>query len=181
LGQCRFAQGQPEEARRLLELALEKMPKDTGVLVTLAKLELQDKHAIKGEEYLRRALKIDPTDAEAEFVLAAALQAQERWSEASAALEHHSNNAALVKRVGEALRQEAEHPTKDPTALSELGAVFLRTNEQIGMYWLHRALQRDPGHQPTHKVLAEFYESKGNREKAALHRAFLKPDDKSAP
>jgi tetratricopeptide (TPR) repeat protein len=181
LGQCRFAQGEPEEARRLLEVAVEGMPKDSGVLVTLAKIELQDKHSLKGEEYVRRALIVDPTDTEAEFVLAAALQAQERWVEANAVLEQHRKDAALVKRVGEVLKQEAEHPTTDPAALSELGAVFLRTNEQIGMYWLHRALQRDPRHQPTHKVLAEFYESKGNREKAAIHRAFLKPESPSPP
>jgi Tfp pilus assembly protein PilF len=181
LGECRFAQGEPKEARRLLEVAVEGMPKDSGVLVTLAKIELQDKHSLKGEEYVRRALIVDPTDTEAEFVLAAALQAQERWVEANVVLEQHRKDAALVKRVGEVLKQEAEHPTNDPAALSDLGAVFLHTNEQIGMYWLHRALQRDPRHQPTHKVLAEFYESKGNREKAAFHRAFLTPENKSSP
>jgi tetratricopeptide (TPR) repeat protein len=181
LGQCRFAQGDPEEAWRLLEVAVKEMPNDSGVLVTLAKLELQKENPKKGEEYVRRALKVDPTNTEAEFVLAAALQAQERWTEANAALEQHRKNQALVKRVGQILNDEAQHPTRDPASLCELGEVFLHTNEQIGLYWLHRALQRDPSHEPTHKILAEFYESKGNREKAALHRKYLKSETKSAP
>ena len=181
LGQCRFAQGDPEEARRLLEFAVKDMPNDSGVLVTLAKLELQKENPQKGEEYVRRALKVDPTNTEAEFVLAGALQAQERWTEANAALEQHRKNQALVKRVGQILNDEAQHPTRDPASLCELGEVFLHTNEQIGLYWLHRALQRDPSHEPTHRILAEFYDSKGNREKAALHRKYLKSETKSAP
>jgi tetratricopeptide (TPR) repeat protein len=179
LGQCRFAQGEPEEARRMLEVALEGMPKDPGALVTLAKIELQEKHAQKSEEYLRRALKVDPTDPEAGFVLAAALQAQDRWSEANAALEEHKKNTELVKDVGKILNEEAKHPTRDPAPLCKLGEVFLKTNEQIGLYWLHRALERDPSHEQTHKILAEFYDSKGSREKAAFHRKYLKADNKS--
>jgi type IV pilus assembly protein PilF len=181
LGQCRFAQGETGEARRLLEVAIEEMPNDSGVLVTLAKIELQQDHPQKGEDFVRRALKVDPTNTEAEFVLAAALQAQERWSEANAALEQHRKNAALVKHVGEILNQEALHPTRDPATLCELGEVFLHSNEQVGLYWLHRALQRDPLHEPTHKILAEFYDSKGNREKAASHRKYLKSESKTAP
>jgi tetratricopeptide (TPR) repeat protein len=181
LGECRFAQGNTTEARRLLEIAVEQMPKDPGVLITLAKLELQDKNLQKGEEYVQRTLKVDPTNAEAAFVLAAALQAQERWTEANAALEQHKKNTALVKRVGQILNEEAIHPSKDPAALCELGEAFLKTNEQIGLYWLHRALQRDPSHEPTHKILAEFYEGKGNREKAAFHRKYVKSDTKTAP
>jgi Tfp pilus assembly protein PilF len=83
--------------------------------------------------------------------------------------------------VAEILQQEAQHPSTDPDALSGLGALFLRTNAHAGMYWLRRALALDPAHQPTHKALAEYYESKGDQEKAAYHRRQLKPDGKAVP
>jgi tetratricopeptide (TPR) repeat protein len=180
LGECRFLQGEHEEARRLLEEAVEQLPNDPGVLIHLTKLEMQEGHPDKAEQWVRRALKVDPTDTEAEFTLVAALQSQGRWDEANAALEQYRKDTALLRRVAKVLHEEAEHPSTDPDALSELGAAFLRTNERAGLYWLHRALRCDPGHQPTHKVLAEHYESKGEPEKAASYRAQLKPDKKAA-
>jgi tetratricopeptide (TPR) repeat protein len=182
LGECRFLQGEYEEARRLLEEAVEQLPNDAGVLIHLTKLDMQEGHPAKAEQWIRRALKADPTDTEAEFTLVAALQAQGRWDEANATLEQHRKDTALLKRVAKVLQEEAQHPSTDPDALSELGAVFLSTNERAGLYWLHRAQQIDPGHQPTHKILAEHYENKGQPEKAAAHRAQLNPDkpDKKA-
>jgi tetratricopeptide (TPR) repeat protein len=180
LGQCRFLQGEAEEARRLLEAAVEQIPNDSAVLLHLAKLEMQENHPAPAERWLRRALKVDPTDTEAQFTLVASLQAQGRWDEAKAALEQYQKDTALLKRIGRALQEEAEHPSTDPGTLFELGDVFLRTNAHVGLYWLHRALQHDPEHQPTHKALAEYYESKGEPEKAAVHRRHLKPDGKAA-
>jgi tetratricopeptide (TPR) repeat protein len=180
IGQCRFLQGDHEEARRLLEAAVEQLPNDPLVLIHLAKLDLQGNRPAKAEQWLRRALKVDPTDTEAEFTLVASLQSQGRWDEAKTVLEQYQKDTAMLKRVARVLQQEAEKPSADPDALSEMGSLFLRTNPRVGLYWLHRALERDRGHQPTHKVLAEYYESKGDQEKAALHRHQLKPDSKAA-
>jgi Tfp pilus assembly protein PilF len=181
LGQCRFLQGNSEEARRLLEAAVEHMPNDAAVLVYLSRLEMQEGHPAKAESWLRHALEVDPTDAEARFSLVAALQSQDRWDEANATLEQHRKDSALLRRVSQVLKQEADgKPSDDPDALCEVGAAFLGTNERVGLYWLRRALERNPEHQPTHKVLAEHYESKGEPEKAAVHRARLKPEKKAA-
>jgi tetratricopeptide (TPR) repeat protein len=180
LGQCRFLQGRHEEARRLLEAAVEELPNDSDALLYLAKLDLQEDRPARAERWLRRALKVDPTDTEAQFTLAACLQSQRRWKEARAVLEKHRKDSALLKRVAKVLQEEGENPSADPDTLSELGALFLRNNERVGLYWLHRALQRDPGHEPTHKVLAEYYEGKGRPESAAAHRRWLsKPRGKA--
>jgi len=181
LGQCRFAQGEAAEARPLLEAAVEQLPNDTALLITLAQLEVQENHPAKAEQWVRRALKVDPTDTDADFLLVGVLQEQGRWEEASAALEQHRKNTALLKRVAQVLQQDGERPNTDPDALSELGALFLRTNAHAGMYWLNRALALDPKHQATHKALAEYYESKGNQDKAAYHRRQLKPDSEVGP
>jgi Tfp pilus assembly protein PilF len=181
MGQYHFAQGEPEKARPLLEAAVEQLPNDSALLITLAKLEVQDNHPAKAEQWVRRALKADPADTDAEFFLVGILQEQGRWDEASATLEQHRKDTVFWKRVAEILQQEARHPSTDPDALSELGALFLRTNPHAGMYWMRRALALDPAHQPTHKALAEYYEKKGDQENAAYHRRQLKPDEKAGP
>jgi len=181
LGECRFLRGDHEESRRLLERAVERLPEDTAVLVHLAKLEQQEGRPGPAEQWARRALKVDPTDAEAEFTLAASLEAQGRRDEARAVREQCARHVAMLKRVAQVLHDDAEHSNSDPDALSEVGTAFLPTNPRVALYWLHRALERDPAHQPTHKVLAEYYEGKGEAEKAASHRRQLKSDGKPAP
>jgi tetratricopeptide (TPR) repeat protein len=180
LGQCRFLQGQMEEARRLLEGAVEQLPTDPQLLITLAKLENQEGRPAEAEKWLRRVLKADPTDTEAEFALAGSLQAQGRWDESKVVMEQFQKDTAMLKRVGRLLQREAESPSTDPAALAEVGTVFLHNNERVGLYWLNRALQRDPTYQPAHKALAEYYEGKGDVEKAAYHRSRLKPDKVAA-
>jgi tetratricopeptide (TPR) repeat protein len=180
MGQCKFLQGQAEEARQLLEAAVEQLPRDSAVLNTLAKLNLQEKQPAEAEKWLRRALKVDPTDTEAEFTLVATLQGQERWEEAKAALKQYQKDAATLRRVSKVLQQEAEKPSTDPDSLCEIGTMFLRTNERVGLYWLQKALERDPGHQAAHKALAEYFESKGDTESAATHRHQLKPEGGAA-
>jgi tetratricopeptide (TPR) repeat protein len=180
MGQCRAAQGEAEEARRLLEAAVQELPKDAALLNTLAKLELQSRKYKQAEHWTRQALKLDPADVEAEFTLAASLTAQGREKEAAMVRAKHYKDLVVLKRVHEVLQKEAESPTADPDGLSEVGQVFLRTKAEVGLYWLYRALERDPDHQATHQVLAEYYEKIGNRQQAALHQRKLKKATKGA-
>jgi len=175
LGQLRFLESDEVQARALLEEAVREMPNDAAVLIHLAKLELQANNSAKAEKWLRHALEVDPTDTEAEFTLVAVLQKEGRESEADAVRENHRKHTALLQKVSRIIQKEAEHPRGDPDELYEVGALFLNSaNERVGLYWLHRALQRNPEHQPTRKALAEYYEKKGDKEKAAEHRRQIK-------
>lgn len=179
LGQCRFLQGETEEARRLLECAVRQLPNDSEVLIHLAGVEKQEDRLDKAEEWLRRALQVDPTDAEAEFRLAGVLQAKGASEEGRAMLARSEKDRAMLIRIGQTLRQDGENPSLDPAVLTEIGVVFLNSNERIGRYWLQRALKRDPGYPPAHQALAEHYDRKGDVEKAAAHRRQMKPGEKS--
>src|SRR5262249_46349866 len=175
LGQLRFLEGDPDQARALLEAAVKEMPDDAPILIHLAKLELQANNSAKAEKWLRHALEVDPTDTEAEFTLVAVLQKEGRDSEADVVRGNHRKQTVLLQKVSRIIQMEAEHPNGDPDDLYEVGALFLNSaNERVGLYWLHRALQRNPEHQPTRKALAEYYEKKGDKEKAAEHRRQIK-------
>ncbi len=178
LGQCRFLQGETEEARRLLEAAERQLPNDSDVLIHLAKLEMQASppRSAEAETWLRRALAVDPTDREVRHLLVSCLQSQGRLEEAQAMMKQHAHDEALMKRINNTLKQEADKAVGDPAALTDVGVLFLRSNERIGRYWLHRALQREPDYQPALKALVAHYESKGELEKAAVYRQKLKAE-----
>jgi tetratricopeptide (TPR) repeat protein len=174
LGQCRFMQGQLDEARPLLETAVEKLPNDPALLMSLAKLRLQENQPAEAERWARRLLKVDPADHEALFTLHSSLQQQGRKEEAAVVLAQYEKVKAELVRANRLLRDETSHPTRDAATASEVGSIFLSIGQdRLGLYWLQQALERDPGHQPTHKLLAEYYESKGDRDKAAVHRRRL--------
>ncbi|MCI0378592.1 MAG: tetratricopeptide repeat protein, partial [Gemmataceae bacterium] len=174
LGQCRFLQGRHEEARRLLEEAVKEMPKDLNVLVYLGKLELQQERPAAAEQWLRRALKVDDKDTEALYTLVSVLQLQGRAEEADLTLAKYKHFKELVERANRLLREETDRASNHPAVASEIGSLLLQIGrENLGLYWLGRALERDPQHQPSHKALADHYESKGEHDKAASHRRKL--------
>jgi tetratricopeptide (TPR) repeat protein len=174
LGQCRFLQGYLQEARQFLEAAVQKLPRDPLLLVHLAKLEIQEGRPAEAERWSRRALEVDPYDTEAEYTLFSSLQDQGRREEAAVALDRCEKHKALVLQANKLLKEEADHPTTDARAPSEAGAALLLIGqERLGEYWLHEAERRDPRHQPTLKALAEYYENKGESERAATYRRRL--------
>jgi tetratricopeptide (TPR) repeat protein len=176
LGQCRFLQGELKEARPLLEDAVKEMPKDSALLIHLAKLELQEERPAEAEKWLRQLLKADRSDLEAQYTLVSSLQLQGRQEDAAAALAQYQQDKDLLQRADRLLKDEAERPSRGPDVPYEIGSSFLRIGqERLGTYWLNQALQRDPGHKPSHQALAEYYESKGEPDKAAPHRRPLTP------
>jgi tetratricopeptide (TPR) repeat protein len=173
LGQCRLLQGEQKEARKLLEAAVQKLPNDVPVLLHLGKLEMDD-NPVRAEEWLRRAQKVDPMDTEVQFNLANALQLQGRREEAAATLERCEKLKAVLKRANLLLKEEARASSKDPLPPTEVGSLLVEIgSERQGVYWLEQALQRDPNYQPAHRALAEYYEKKGDTQRAAAHRSRL--------
>jgi tetratricopeptide (TPR) repeat protein len=174
LGHCKYLVGDSAAARPLLEAAVTQLPDDLPLLQNLAKVELQDGHPDMAEAWLRKALQADPSDTEALFTLHTVLQQQGRAKDATAVLDEYNRKSTMLRRVNKLLRDEAKRPSSDPDTLAELGELLLQVErESVGMHWLAQALQLDPGHKHTHQVLAEYYESKGNKEKAAEHRRWL--------
>jgi tetratricopeptide (TPR) repeat protein len=175
LGHCKMLLGELDEARTLMEAALPKMPKDAPLLIALARLEMTaGGNPAKAEEYLRRILKADPADVEAQFVLVSALQLQGRHDEAKAARQRHDEVKALLERANRLLEGEAENPTTDPETVYDLGASLLRIGHaRLGLYWLNQALERAPDYEPAHRALAEHYEQIGDEARAAAHRRRL--------
>src|SRR5260370_42526472 len=118
-----------ETARPILEAAVEELLDDAILRLTLAKLELQEERPADAERWLRRLLKADPYDQEAEFALFTSLQSQGRIQEAAVAMDKWKTDKAQWEKANKLLKQEALGPSRDPIAAYEIGAALLNVGQ----------------------------------------------------
>ncbi len=172
LGMCRFYENRPAEARRLMAAAAVHMPKDAALLITLAKLDLQEGRAAEAEARLRQVLAADRSDSEAWYNLSSALQFQGRSSESALAMKEYQRSKEEVDRANKLLQEVADSPKATAKDYAEIGELLLRLGgrDRLGLYWLGKALERDPDCAPAHAALAAYYDKQGDAEKAAAHR-----------
>ena len=85
---------------------------------------------------------------------------------------------------GDRMRQltgEAEKDRDDPEPACELGKINLELGrEDVGVYWLNVALDRDPNHGPTHAALADFFDKKGDKARALQERRLARENGAAA-
>ena len=104
------------------------------------------------------------------FVLHSALQFQNRTTEATAVYAEYQRTRALLTRI-DTLLKDSDSPSATADNHAELGALFLQIGrDKVGLYWLNRALDRDSTSPRAHRVLADYYEGKGDRGPAEMHR-----------
>jgi tetratricopeptide (TPR) repeat protein len=176
MGICLFLQGRSEEARRLMESAVQYLPNDPALLVTLANLELQDGRPAEAEKHLQTVLKADRSDTEALFVLVSALQLLGRTEESVAVLAEYNQKRAIVETINEFLKDKADSATGTAEDYATIGRLFLQINrDKLGVYWLEKALERNADCQSAHQTLADHYTKKGDPKAAAIHRQHLRP------
>ena len=176
LARCRFLQGRLNEARSLLDRVLAAQPEEPTALLYRGKLEMQTEppRPEAAEAYFRRALNVDPNDVQAHSALYDSLRSQPgRASEADAELKRYNELVVIARRIQTLLANEVEQASTNPMPAYELGKLNLDLgNDDAALYWLNKvALVRDANHKPTHALLADYYEKKGDKKEAELHRA----------
>jgi len=179
LARCQRSLGRVDEARQLLEQVLANDPGSppaprltvfAEALGELGKLELQTGRLVAAENWLRRAAARTPFDRDTLYNLYQCLLQRGKKAEASSYLEKAEKVAADRQRLAELTRAIAANP-KDPALRHEAGLICLRNGqEQDGVRWLRSALGEDPMHRPTHRALAEYFQTVGQAQRAAYHR-----------
>lgn len=166
--------GELTAARKCIERYLAARSNEVEGLVVAAEIALDQQRNHDAEKDLRRALRLAPHSRQVHFHLFACLT---RLGKTPEAAEHRRQFDAIDKdlRRREQLRAALYHRPHDLRLLYEMGALCLRNGlDGEGLAWLRQALDNDRGHQPTHKLLARYYEEKGKRDLADAHRALIR-------
>jgi predicted Zn-dependent protease len=170
LARCYLPVGNPAAARKILEELLTEDANHQSARILMGELCLMEgapKDAIK---WLTPALEIAPNDPVLRHQFAVALHAVGRHDEAD---KHDAfveeANAAIENAI--VLMDKLREKPGGADSRYEIGATLLKYGSpNEGLMWLQSGLEVSPSHQLTHKILAEFFESKGQTELAAPHR-----------
>jgi tetratricopeptide (TPR) repeat protein len=175
LARCRFMQGAFDQAGALLDRVLAAQPDDPTALLYRGKMLLgaNPPQLDEAESCFRRVLKATPNDPEAHWALHDCLSAQPgREAEADAEAKKHESLARAARRMESLQANELDQSPTDPAPAYELAKLnWDLGNDDVAKHWLNVALERDRNHQPSHALLAELYEKKGDKDAAARERA----------
>jgi tetratricopeptide (TPR) repeat protein len=168
---CQDLLGNQEEALSILDGLLARQPECADALTERAKLALRGKDWPEAEDLLRRALQIEQSNYDANFLLHQCLARQGKNVEAQQRKAQLDALEKDLKRIEEILSKDMQRSPHDAALHYEAGMIALRTGAIAeGVRWLHSALREDPGHGPAHQALATYYQRTGNPALAARHR-----------
>jgi tetratricopeptide (TPR) repeat protein len=172
LGQALDLVERGDEARAIFDECLRRNPDHATALAERGRMALRDGDGKLAEESLARAVRIDPGDLSARHQYQLALNHNGKKAEAAAQEEEARRLKADLERIHHLLNQRLQQAPNDAAALHEVAMITLRAGRpQEALRWLLNALEADPNHGPTHRVLAWYYRETGNPILATRHRA----------
>jgi predicted Zn-dependent protease len=182
LARCLRAAGETQAAARILGEAEAVDHENVDVQVELANIEIGESKYEDVEQRLRPLLADNMQDRVLRFAYATALRGIGKTQEAEPHFQYASEAAAKITRANELKVEVLKNRPKDADLRFEIGQTYLTCGlPEEGLMWLFTVLEIDPRHQPTHRLLADYYAAKIDEDPrfAALaqrHQAMLRGD-----
>jgi len=159
IAKCQQALGELEQATATLESGAALFPKDFALRLELGRHLLNDDFQ-SSYHHLESAVKLQPSSAEAQYLLAQSLSRLGRKTEAEPYLTFVKTANERLAEMNEAMKRVTENP-KDIESRLEIGLIQLKYGtEREGLLWLQSVLSLDPQNLAANTALADFYESK---------------------
>jgi tetratricopeptide (TPR) repeat protein len=182
LARARVRHGQTEEAEKILTAVLARFPDYAPALLERGKLAQLAGQAQEAEKLLRRATQLEPGDVQAYYQLFLCLQANGKAEEARKTQEHMEQISDDMRAIQEIAATQMQRRPHDPELHYKVGMISLRAGSaEEGLRWLNSALKEDPGYAPAHQALADYYQRRGDFNRAAQHRQMAKGKQAGAP
>ncbi|HEY2911280.1 MAG TPA: tetratricopeptide repeat protein, partial [Gemmataceae bacterium] len=165
-------QGRGDESRAALDACLRSHPEYPPALAERGAQALVDGDEAGAEQYLKRAVSLEPGNPASRSQYALALRRNGK-----------KNDAVQQEAVIEALKADFDRITvlitdslrqrpNDANVHFEIAQIALRSGQlREALRWLTSALRIDPRHVPSHRVLADLYQQLNKPGLAAHHRA----------
>jgi tetratricopeptide (TPR) repeat protein len=180
LARCYRALAQDDQAAPLLDALLTDQPNHVDALVERGKLHLDALQLKEAETCFVHAVQESPYEREAVYNLVLCLGKLKKNTEFQKWKGRLDHIEAELKRLADITSKIKQNPG-DAGLRCEAGKIFLANgNSKEGLRWLHSALDEDPDHPETHKVLRDYYRRSGQLDLAAVHeQALAKPPVKA--
>jgi tetratricopeptide (TPR) repeat protein len=176
LGRNAFQQGDIDIARRYFESAVKANPRQADALKELSQIDIRLGRFQQACETLERLTRLDPFDQDARYSFAQALKLSGDNKRATIELER----AARLRKENQEIVELKHVLLSDPNDLNACFRVakwmFDHGHEDEGLSWTKEIFRREPRHVPTHRLLAEYYEKKGEAGLANYHRVTADAD-----
>ncbi len=164
--------GRTEDARRAIEECLRAYPDYPAALLERGNNALIDGNEIEAEQYLARAVRLDPGNILIHNQYALVLGRNGKQAQVAAEYAKAHQLQTDGERISQIIRGPLQDNPNDPALHHEIGTIALRSGLVTeAIRWFTSALQVDPDHLPTHRVLANIYRELDNPALAAKHRA----------
>jgi Flp pilus assembly protein TadD len=161
--------GEIDKARPLMRQLEVQYPDHSGVTLECGRFALVDKRPEDAERLLRRAAELTPSNNEVHRHLAMCLEQLGKHDEAHYHLNRCGEIEADLKQLEKALQVMMKAPN-DPKPRREVGELCLRNGQVFeGLRWLQGALDVAPNDRPTRQILADYYASQGDSDRANFY------------
>jgi Flp pilus assembly protein TadD len=174
VAQCLLNLGRESEALEIYADVVSRVPDNCAALLGLGQAKIWAGQYEGALDHLNRALELCPRNLDARYARAQAWSLQGQRSQAQPELQEVSTARAALTRAGELASEILRNP-RDLEARIEIGTILIRYGDRDeGASWISSVLQYEPNHQAAHRLLAEYYEQQGDKERAERHRHALK-------
>ncbi len=164
LARCRIELGQAGQGEKLLDRVLAREPDNPDALSLRGQVALDAGRAVDAEPCFRRALARSPYDRQIVYNFYRCLEKLGRHEEAKQYQTRLRQIETDMDRL-KALRSSVMANPRDPEPRCETGRILMHNGqEREAVRWLQSALQADPGHQPSRRLLEEFYQRDKSRQ-----------------
>jgi tetratricopeptide (TPR) repeat protein len=166
--------GRADDARPIVEAILAQQPNLAVALLLRGRVAWMQDQPAEALPWLQKALERDQARAQTYFDLAQCLRRLGQEPEATEMAKRGTEAEKDARRLFELTSRLIPESPRNADLYFEAGQIQLRYQHQDqALNWFSRALQEDPKHLPTHRVLAEYFEKTGNLPLANFHRQFV--------
>ena len=171
LGQTTLELGDEVKAVEYLDRGLELAPKKMQPLIERAKIDLRHGKFLTALGFLDRAREIDSTEIEVHYLRGLVLSRQGRKAEAREEQETAERLRSDAEEMQKIHQNLINYPRDLERQYQAARWLFDHGHPEEGLRWAEKILKEKPGHGPTGRLLADYYQKKGNPGLANFYRS----------
>ena len=159
---------------REMEFALHSAavnPREPEALKELAQIDLRRGDFPSACKRLRSAIEIDPYDPDTHYNYAQALRLVGDHQQSKAEAELSARLRKEHQRMSDIRANLLKNPNDQQLRLEAARWLLEHGHDDEGLDWTKQILGAQPTHGPTHRLLADYYQRKGNIGLANYHRS----------